>query len=470
MAFAATVNPDLTQGATSDIYVLSVDDNASRKIVAMPGADTNPQWSPDGKFLAFNTALGNTSFGSDRRLAIIASDGTGVPRSLTNDFDEDPTLVAWESNGIYFAGSQKTASHLFFVDPQSPKVTRVSSPDDLMASSFSFTSDGQTVAFAATSPSALNELYVSNSHSFSPRPLTQMSAQVKDWKLGTREVISWKSEDGATIEGILIKPPNFDPTKKYPLFCIIHGGPNSIDRPGLLSGDTRYYPADIWADRGALILKVNYRGSIGYGAAFRKLAFQNLGIGDSWDVLSGVDYLVSKGWVDEKKIACMGWSEGGYISAFLTTSSSRFAAISVGAGISDWSTYYYNTDITNFTLDYLGGNPIQDPEIYRKTSPITYIRSAQTPTLIQHGELDKRVPIANSYELRQALEDRGVPVEMIVYKGFGHAINRPKSMRAVMEHNLAWFNHYIWGDAYPNFARPDVPPSVTVRNGKRNRH
>ena len=132
----------------------------------------------------------------------------------------------------------------------------------------------------------------------------------------------------------------------------------------------------------------------------------------------------------------MGWSQGGYISAFLTTSSDRFAAISVGAGISNWATYYYNTDITPFTINYLGDDPADDPEIYQKTSPMSYIKQAKTPTLIQHGELDRRVPIANAYELRQGLEDRGVPVEMIVYKGFGHGITKPKAMRAVMQHNL----------------------------------
>src|ERR1700724_2083082 len=153
----------------------------------------------------------------------------------------------------------------------------------------------------------------------------------------------------------------------------------------------------------------------------------------------------------------MGWSQGGYISAFLTTSSTRFAAISDGAGISDWATYYYNTDITPFTINYLGADPVEDPEIYRKPSPITYVKGARTPTLIQHGENDKRVPIANAYELRQALEDRKVPVEMIVYKGYGHGITKPRSQRAVMQHNLAWFNHYLWGDLLPDFANPEVP-------------
>jgi dipeptidyl aminopeptidase/acylaminoacyl peptidase len=455
IAFSATVNPDLIQGGTSDVYLLSLADNSVKKLVDQPGPDDNPQWSPDGKLIVFSSAMGNTKFfHSNSKLAIVSVDG-GAPRSITDAFDEQPGFVEWNADGIYFNSLQKTASHLFRVEPATGKVSRVTSPDNLMAGGFSFTKDGKTIAFTSPSPTSLSELYVSPTQSFSPRKLTSMTDQVKEFTLGSREVVSWKSKDGATIEGVLIKPADFDPSKKYPLLCVIHGGPTGIDRPTLL--DARYYPADIWAARGALVLKVNYRGSAGYGEKFRQLNIRNLGVGDAWDVLSGVDNLIAKGWVDPKRVGCMGWSQGGYISAFLTTSSDRFAAISVGAGISNWATYYYNTDITPFTIQYLGADPAADPEIYTKTSPMSYIKQAKTPTLIQHGEFDKRVPIPNAYELRQGLEDRGVPVEMVVYKGYGHGITKPKSMRAVMQHNLGWFNHYIFGDPLPDFTKPDVP-------------
>jgi dipeptidyl aminopeptidase/acylaminoacyl peptidase len=455
IAFSATINPDLINGGTSDLYVLTLADNSIKKIVAQAGPDNNPRWSPDGKQIVFSSAMGNTRFfHANSKLAVVSAEG-GTPRSITDSFDEQPGLIDWRDDGVYFGSLQKTASHLFRIDPATDKITRLTNPDNLMAGGFSFTRDGKRMAFAAPSATALNEIYVTDTSNFSPRKLTSMTDQVKDYKLATREVISWKSQDGATIEGILIKPADFDPAKKYPLLCVIHGGPTGIDRPTLL--DARYYPSDIWTARGALVLKVNYRGSAGYGEKFRQLNYRNLGVGDAWDVLSGVDHLISKGWVDAAKVGCMGWSQGGYISAFLTTSTTRFAAISVGAGISNWATYYYNTDITPFTIQYLNDDPAADPEIYAKTSPMTHIKKAKTPTLIQHGEFDKRVPIPNAYELRQGLEDRGVPVEMIVYKGYGHGITKPKSMRAVMQHNLAWFNHYIFGDAKPEFAKPELP-------------
>ena len=461
IAFDATVNPDLVQIGTADLYVLTLAGNSVKKLVSQPGPDTSPVWSPDGSQIAFQSAMGEARFfHTNGRIAVVNASG-GAPRSLTDSFDEDPNLIAWLPNGIHFQALQKTSSHLFRVDPSTSRITRLTAPATLIANGFDLASSGKFMVYSAIGPKSLSEIYLSPVESFAPVKLTAWTSQAQDYQLATREVISWKSQDGTVIDGILIKPAGFDASKKYPLLCIIHGGPTGIDFPTMT--DTRYYPADLWAARGAVLLKVNYRGSAGYGQAFRQLNVRNLGVGDAWDVLSGVDHLVKQGFVDEKKIGCMGWSQGGYISAFLTTTSQRFAAISVGAGISNWATYYYNTDITPFTRMYLFADPAADPDIYRKTSPMTYIRSAKTPTLIQHGELDRRVPAPNGYELRQGLEDQGVPVEMIVYKGFGHGINKPKSMRAVMAHNLAWFNHYLFGDASPDFAKPKVPEAETEK-------
>jgi len=213
------------------------------------------------------------------------------------------------------------------------------------------------------------------------------------------------------------------------------------------------------------VLKPNYRGSAGYGGKFRALNVRNLGVGDYADVISGVDSLIAKGFVDKDRLGSMGWSEGGYISAFITTSSDRFKAVSVGAGISDWMTYYANTDITPFTAQYLRATPWDDPKIYAKTSPITYVAKAKTPTLIQQGSADRRVPVANSFELRQALEDHGVPVKMVLYDGFGHPINKPKQQRAVMEENENWFGHYIFGEPLAPALTPGPSAATAVVAG-----
>jgi dipeptidyl aminopeptidase/acylaminoacyl peptidase len=271
-----------------------------------------------------------------------------------------------------------------------------------------------------------------------------MTAQIADWPLGSSEVITWQSRDGQEIEGVLWTPPDYDPSRRYPLLVVIHGGPTGTSRPAPVPGGV--YPVNAWLAKGAVVLMPNYRGSAGYGEAFRALNVRNLGVGDAWDVLSGVDYLIARGVADPARMGAMGWSQGGYISAFLTTTTDRFAAISVGAGISDWMTYYVNTDIHFFTRTYLKGTPWEDPDIYALTSPMTYILDASTPTLIQHGEFDRRVPIPNAYQLYQGLQDVGVATKLIVYKGFGHGITKPKERLAAMWHNWAWFGRYVWGE------------------------
>jgi dipeptidyl aminopeptidase/acylaminoacyl peptidase len=451
IAFSAQRDPDLGSSDTSDIYVVTLADKSVKKIVDTSGPDSDPVWSPDGTEIAYSTANANPNFFyTNSRIAIVPAGG-GTPRVVTGQFDEEAAPLAWGPDGIYFGASQRTYAHLFRLNPKTAMTERVTSPDALIASQFSFTRDYRQAAFVSSTDNTYPEVSVSALRGFAPRALTDMGSQLKAFKPAIRERVQWTSNfegTSSTIEGILLKPANFDPTKKYPLLVVIHGGPTGVDRTNL-SAD-RYYPMEIFVAKGGLVLKPNYRGSAGYGEAFRSLNVRNLGTGDYNDVISGVDYLIAKGWVDRDRVASMGWSEGGYISAFITTYSDRFKAVSVGAGISDWMTYYVNTDIHPFTRQYLHATPWDDPEIYRKTSPITYVKSAKTPTLIQHGGSDRRVPIPNGFELYQALRDQGVPVRMVVYPGFGHPINKPKQQRSVMEENLHWFAHYIWGEPLEN--------------------
>ncbi len=454
IAFSAQKDPDLISSETADLYVVTVSDGAVKKIVSTPGPDTNPKWSPDGKKIAFETAAGaKYFFYTNVRIAVVSAEG-GNPQILTDSFDEDPGLIGWGPDGIYFAAEQKTYAHLFRLNPATKAVEKLSAPDHMASFSFSFSQDYKQVAYRAALENQYAETYWSHVAPWLGKKLTSMGDQLKGFTLAHREVISWKSADGTAIEGVLYTPPDFSMKKKYPLLVVIHGGPTGVDQP--IVNPDRYYPIERFVAKGALVLRPNYRGSAGYGEKFRALNVRNLGVGDYADVISGVDSLIAKGWVDKDRVGSMGWSQGGYISAFITASSDRFKAVSVGAGISDWMTYYANTDITPFTPQYLHATPWDDPEIYKKTSPISYIAKAKTPTLIQHGENDRRVPIPNAFELRQALEDRGVPVKMVVYKGFGHGITKPKQQRAVMEENEKWFAQYIWGEK-PQEPKPPEP-------------
>jgi dipeptidyl aminopeptidase/acylaminoacyl peptidase len=444
IAFSATRDPDLGSTDTEQVYTVDVADRHVHKLFENGGPNGRPKWSPDGRQLAFVTSAGNPFFYyANRKIAVAPADG-GAVRVLTDALDEEANLIDWGPDGIYFGALQRTNAHIFRVNTETRAIQRITGPDRYHIADASFTKDHRTMAGVAAAPNEFAEVVVSPVDGFAPSRLTDVGAQWKDFSLAVREVIQWKSSDGTPIEGILIKPADYDPARKYPLLVVIHGGPTGVDTP--IRAADRTYPVERFAAKGALILKPNYRGSAGYGEKFRSLNVRNLGVGDYEDVISGVDYLIAKGMVDKDRVGAMGWSQGGYISAFITCYSDRFKAVSVGAGISDWMTYYVNTDIHPFTRQYLKGTPWDDPEIYRKTSPITYVNRAKTPTLIQHGDQDKRVPPPNAFELYQALKDRGVPVKLILYKGFGHPINKPRQQRAVMEHNYEWFSKYIWGE------------------------
>jgi len=448
IAFDHRINSANANGGSADISVVTIADKTVKHLVTQDGPDSGPVWSPDGSKIAFESSMAKPFyFYTNRVIATVPAAG-GPIEPISAAFDEDASIVRWTPAGIYFSAQQRTNGYLFSIDPATRVIKTFKAADQWMAGAFSITLDGRSAAFIAGDASTIGEVYSSPLPDLKLRKLTDMNAQIAGWARGAQEVISWQSKDGTTIEGVLHKPVGFQAGRKYPLLVVIHGGPTGVSRPAPFSSTT-IYPIDIWTAQGALVLEPNYRGSAGYGEAFRSLNVRNLGVGDAWDVLSGIDKLIADGLADPNRVGAMGWSQGGYISAFLTThDSARFKAVSVGAGISDWMTYYVNTDITPFTRQYLKGTPWDDPEIYAKTSPMTYIKTAKAPTLIQHGATDQRVPPPDAFELYRGLQDLRVPSKLIIYKGFegvGHGPSKPKSSRAVMQHNLDWFDQYIFG-------------------------
>jgi dipeptidyl aminopeptidase/acylaminoacyl peptidase len=366
-------------------------------------------------------------------------------KKLTNNLDRVVSNIKWSEKGLYVSYSDHTKT----------KISRLSETGELETldlgkffpiSSFDISKVG-SLLFLGTNSSNFPELCIKNLlNNSQPVVITNFGNQIKDWDLGQVETISWMSRDGSIIEGVIRKPQNFNPHKKYPLAFIIHGGPQTASLEVLLEiRDCTHYPGAIFAEKEVITVKPNYRGSTGRGKDFLALNKENLGIGDLWDVESCIDFLVAEGYIDDSKVGCMGWSQGGYISAMASTSSNRFKAVSVGAGISDWYTYHISTDIPYFTEDYLGSDPFNNRELYYKTSPMTRIKEAKTPTLIQHGEKDNRVPFSNATELYRGLKALNIPVELITFPEMTHSIDKPKENRAIAEQNLAWFTHYLLG-------------------------
>lgn len=437
------VNPLILSGISSDIVMVDVATKKMDTLVRNPTGDFFNRWNPDGTAFVYGSALTDsvTNYYKNNRLFVYDL-ATKTSREIAQDIDENKFVGDWNKNGLFVFALEKTKQKVFTVDTKTGKSKSLDLALDLVGG-ISFSKNTDLIAVSGRNFADLNEIYTGRFNQLLKK-ITNSSSQIAGWNTPVNEIISWKSTDGATIEGVLLKPRNYDAKKRYPLMVVIHGGPTGIDLPE--PTPTYVYPIMQWVEKGALVLRVNYRGSAGYGEKFRSLNVRNLGVGDMWDVVSGVEYLKNKQMIDTTKMGAMGWSQGGYISAFLTTNTTIFKAISVGAGISNWVTYYVNTDITPFTRQYLQATPWDDMDIYLKTSPMTNINKAKTPTLIQHGEFDKRVPIPNAYELYRGLQDRGVPSKLVVYKGFGHGINKPKERLAATWHNWQWFNKYIFGE------------------------
>ncbi len=410
IAFEAWPSPDEGDFDRARIYVLAMADFAISPVSDEGGS--TPRWSPEGSRLAYEH-MGTPTFFANRSVRVVEFSGLAnasevnlaaqpqdlpdasniferaafkspAPREYTvpMDFDEDIHLICWGLDGLYGFAVQKTAVHLFRIDPQGGAVVRLTplDPSGWAALSASFDRDFTHAAMIASDAQHYAGVVLYDLAGRSALRLTDSRDPISDWTLGTNEVFRWTSLDGTPIEGVLTKPADFDPARRYPLLVVLHGGPTWVSLQAILSGyERRYYPTQLWLARGALILQPNYRGSAGYGEAFRSLNVRNLGLGDYADVISGVDALVERGWADPARLGAMGWSQGGYISAFIATYSDRFKAVSVGAGISNWVTYYVNTDIHPFTRQYLGATPWEDMDIYRDTSPMTYLKSRQDP-------------------------------------------------------------------------------------------
>ena len=451
-------SPDPTDAESADLSVVHVARGTVRPLVTREGPDTDPVFSPDGSRVAFNAPrVAAFSYYTNLEIAVVPAAG-GPVEVWSQGFDEDAGLLDWGPAGVYFDAAVGTARSLCRLDPASHQVEHLAPEADRVGQEFAFDAGFSHVAYVGSDAAQYPEIEVAPlGFPGTGKRLSDMWKQLTAFRLPQGEVISWASRDGTPIEGVLYRPADLTPGERRPLVVVVHGGPASTARPERPA--TRYaYPIDLWLSRGALVLLPNYRGSAGYGERFRSLNVRHLGLGDAEDVLSGIDLLVSHGLVDGSRVGVAGWSQGGYIAAFLAAhDGARFQAASVGAGISDWLTYYVNTDIHPFTLQYLKANPWDDPEIYRKTSPITYVSSSSPPTLIQHGEKDRRVPLPNAFELYQALRDHGVTTRLVVYEGFGHGLDKPKAQRAALQHNLDWFDRHLFGiddEAQPKETQP----------------
>lgn len=447
VAFSTWPTPHLVDLLKARIYTMAADGEEPKLIDESYGGKSTPIWRADGTALAYTNAVGFPDY-SD----IVINDLDGGTHTIKMP-DHDPGLVSFNRDRILFRAGVRTEYGLFSINLGSDAISRETVPG-VHAFGHSISNDGSVIASFDYSDGGLAEVAIVAGNDRSV--LTNFADQLDGLQLPSKELVTWTNDMDQEIEGVLTKPVGFEEGKQYPLYVRTHGGPTGTDRPIIGSASRGIYSPEVLAaeGEGALVLQTNYRGSASYGNQFQRSNLKQLGIGPAKDIIAGVQMLVEAGMVDPDKVACLGWSQGGHISAMLATYSNICTAAIMGAGISDWRTYYYNTDITQFTTEYFGGTPYGNDRVYARTSPVTYINNAKTPVLIQHGENDARVPIANGYQLRQLLLDKGVSARMIVYDGMGHGPSKPRHRRAITEHALDWFREHLFGAGPADYVFP----------------
>uniref|UniRef100_UPI0028ED0495 S9 family peptidase n=1 Tax=uncultured Clostridium sp. TaxID=59620 RepID=UPI0028ED0495 len=447
VVFMATPSPDGEDYINGDLYILYIKAGELQKMNIDKLLGGSVCFSPEGSKICYSASIREKDYYKtyieDSTLEIYDINSRELIQPLT-DFDSTVIPLRWTAKGILIRWQNKT-NYLIGLLSENGNVEMFSEKVNSFIMDASITKDGNHISYNKAIINETFEIYLDD------KKITNENSFFKGKLKSKKEIISWQSSDGLEIEGVLSTPVELDENKRYPLLVVIHGGPAWASFPMFLDYFNEKYPIEQFVEKGFIVLEPNYRGSSGYGNEFLKANYRKLGIGDYNDVISGVDKLVDKGIADKDRVGVMGWSQGGYISAFCSTYSDRFKAISVGGGISDWITYYVNTDIPQSIRIYLGDNPWNDPEIYTKTSPMTYIKSACTPTLIQHGEKDEGVPVPNAYELYQGLRDMEVDTELIIFKGMAYSSDQPGINVAIMKQNLMWFSHYILGESMKDF-------------------
>ncbi|QWG31634.1 alpha/beta hydrolase family protein [Bacillus mycoides] len=445
VVFMAT--PSLNDHMNGDLYILDVEAEELQKMSVDKLLGGSVCFSPEGSKICYSASIREKDYYrnhiQDSTLEIYDMNTGEVIQPLTN-FDSTVMPLQWTAKGILIRWQDKT-NYLIGLLCEDGTVEMLSDKVDGFIMDASITKDGNHISYNKAITNETFEIYLDD------EKITNENSFFKGKLKSNREIISWKSSDDLEIEGVLSTPVEFDANKKYPLLVVIHGGPAWASFPIFSDCFNEKYPIEQFIEKGFIVLEPNYRGSSGYGNEFLKANYRKQGIADYDDVISGVDKLVEEGIADKDRVGVMGWSNGGYISAFCSTFSNRFKAISVGGGITNWSTHYVNTDIPYFIRMHLGNTPWNDPEIYTKTSPMTYIKSACTPTLIQHGEKDARIPILNAYELYEGLRDMEVYTELIIFKGMAYSSDQPGIHVAIMKQNLMWFSHYILGESMEGF-------------------
>jgi dipeptidyl aminopeptidase/acylaminoacyl peptidase len=434
----------------SDIFMADVAAKRIDKISTTPGGDSQPQWSPAGAQVAWLTEPGNPAPIGDgtlpsyiglSHLMIYDVAAKSAKDVASREFDVDPGTPRWTPDGkqILFGAGKRVYAEVFSYDLTSGKYAQLTRQKTLQYGSRS--KDGKVIAVMMDAPDQPSEVHVTDNTFANFRKLTDTNPQTANFALGETEVVTWKSTDGFEVEGVLLKPVGYTPGRRYPTLVVAHGGPagafvNNYRVGGLEGGQ-------MWAGQGWAVFYPNPRGSSNYGEKFLRANINDWGGGDYRDIMSGVDALIARGIADADKLAHIGWSYGGYMTAWVVSQTSRFKAAMVGAGLTNMASMYGTNDIPNVLVTYFGGIPSKETmALYTGRSAMTFVENVKTPTLILHGANDERVPTGQAYELFRGLKDRGRPTELVFYPREGHGITEYYHVKDRLTRINEWVTRY----------------------------
>ena len=436
-------DPDPWSSTNGDLWIISTDTGESKNITSENKAfDGSPQYSPDGKYIAFlkQTIPG---YESDRIRLAVYNRNTGKIRTLTESVDSWINEFVWspDSKSIYFTANEKGDVPLFKVDLKSGRIKKLLTDNTLRGIAIS--PDGKFIVTGRTSVGEPVELYKLSLRNNKLTKLTGFNDGIsKEVDIRPAERIWVKGADGAMVQVFIVKPHNFDPAKKYPLIINVHGGPQSMWSDSF-RGDWQVYPGS-----GYVVAFPNPHGSTGYGQEYTAEISGDYGGMVYEDVMKVTEALAKLSYVDEERMGIMGWSYGGYMMMWLEGHTSRFKAIAAMMGLYDLRSWYGATEELWFPEWDLKGQP-WNSELYEKWSPSNFVKNFKTPCLVITGERDYRVPYTQSLQFFTALQKMNVPSRLIVFKNDGHWPNYVKSMPLYYNAHLDWFHKYLGGDPAP---------------------
>ena len=404
-----------------------------------------PKWSPDGKSIAFIAGLMSDegSVGGDIDTIPADSAGDAKAHDVTPGIKSSPSSFGWsaDSQRIFFCEIADGKSGIGYVDLSSGTVSTLYTGAERLGSAgfglgISLARDDKTAAVVRQSFSKPPEVWAGPIGHW--RQVTHLNSTLQPaW--GKAESLHWHTDIGE-VQGWLLYPLDYDASKKYGLVVYVHGGPAAAN---MQSWPSRWSYYAALPAVGYFVLLPNPRGSYGSGEQFTRANIKDFGGGDFKDIMAGVDAALGSLPVDPARLGITGWSYGGYMSMWAVTQTHRFHAAVIGAGLSDWLSYYGENRIDKWMTFYFGDTVYNDPGVYAKSGPINFIKNAKTPSLIVVGDSDGECPAPQSYEFWHGLQAFGVPTEFVIYPHEGHMFANPVHSRDVVNRAVAWFDQYL---------------------------